>query len=139
MRDLIHPNASYMQWLNDAAGAAQSVTEGLDWSTTSIVVALLTALGVASKFGHLLGPAGSIVGQSVQNLVGVFLPKHKKEADQRAQIMERTAWDIVSIIEALPPDNETVKMLKKDISRVTPPEFNALFDEWKKRRENRGV
>lgn len=135
MSDPVTPNATFTSWLTDAAEAAQQVTEGLDWSTTGLLGGALAALGLAARFGHCFGPAGSLISSGVQAGLDMMKPQHKKQAEAKARVMEDSAWNIVEVIEQLPADNPLVQDIKKEISRSTPPEFNAFFDEWRRMRE----
>ncbi len=130
----VHPNATVAQWLNDAAGAAQAVSDGLEWRSVGVGVVLLTALGLARRFAPAFGPVGAAIGQGLGMLGQMFTPKIEQEAAARAQVAEESLWQIVEVIEQVSPDDPVIKELKKAISRKTPAAFNALFDAWKKSR-----
>lgn len=123
-----------MDWLSNAADAAASVTEGLDWGTGGWVVGALVALGFIRKISPLLGPMGATIANSLDGLARIFLPQQTKEAQARTLVAEESLWQIVEAIEAIGADDKTIQKLKKAISDKTPAQFNALFDEWKKAR-----
>ena len=130
----VEPNASYLDWISDAAGAAQSVVEGLDWGTGGWVVGLLAVVGLAAKLGPLLGPVGAAVSSTIQSIASIALPKQAQEAQHRLEVAESTLWEIVSVIEAVSPDDPIVKRLKEQITKNAPGEFQDLFRAWKVQR-----
>lgn len=136
MTDLITPSATSAAWLADAAGAAHAVVANLaNWETAGwlgMVLGGVIALAGIAKFIH---PLGALIGPAVEKLATLFMPKQMIEAKKTAKTMETTAWNIVEIIEALPPELEFVGELKKRISVAAPSEFHTIFDAWKKERE----
>lgn len=136
MSDPVTPNAYWTEWLTDSASAAGQVLEGLDWQTYGFTGGLLLAIGIASRYAHLLGPLGGVVGGVVEKGLNIFYPKMKQEANRKAHVMEETAFTIIEGIENLPPTDE-VKALKKFIKEKTPDEFEAIFAQWKREYKQR--
>lgn len=136
MSDAAQPHATAMEWITNSAQASADVVQGLDWSTYGVWGGIAVALGVASRYAHLLGPIGTVAGEVVGRAVNLVYPKAKQEANRKAQVMEQTAWQIVEGIESL-PDTEEARRLKKFIKDKTPDEFEALFAQWKREHQRR--
>lgn len=135
MSDPVTPNASYMDWIENAAAAAQAVAEGLNWETVGFLGVLATAAAVAVRVAKNIPGWGGMVAWAGEKILDWVTPDKKLEAKRTAQVIDNSAWTIIERIEDLPPENPLVVELKKSISRDTHPMFNGYFDEWKKARE----
>ena len=130
------PHATYLEWIKDAHKAAGAVVDGLSgWEVGGVVVVAMAALGLVAKVGSVIPVWGPIISFLADKARSLFTTKAKAEAERRNVVAGDSIWQIAAAIDQIPADAPYLSDLKKKINELTPPEFSALFDEWKKSRE----
>lgn len=138
MTEVVYPSqgADVETWMAQPDKAADVVNahakEVEDYSPFAIGTAAVLVAGVAIKAARNLLPGwGPLIANGGEWLLERFYPDKKKEAKRQTQIMSEVAWKLIEIIEDMPDDSDIVKEIKKKAKKLTPTEFEKIFQEWK--------
>lgn len=136
--------ANYSNFVTDfaaaTANAVQTFQEVATWEVAGIAGSLMVGatllLGLTKNIPGW-GPLVHTVGQSI--LSKISKPEKVRKLDQQKDVLTSSAMAIIQEIEAMGEEDRSgvIGGLKKRISESTSPEFNAIFDTWKKDREEK--
>jgi hypothetical protein len=132
----VPPDASYTDWLTDPDGAGEVIDDALAgmWQTAGWVGGVLAAVAVGLKFARFIPVWGPMINSLGEMALSHIRPPAVEKAKAKAETLESTAWAMINALEAAPKTPE-VQALKKKITDMAPPQFQAIFREWKNSRE----
>ena len=129
----------YDEWIENPAQAYADLSKTVDgmWEGGGFLGFCLLAGAVGLKLSKYIPGWGPLVHGVGSSILSTFKPNKVKQAEEKAKVMEKVAWEITKQIESLPPGSKVVKDLKKKIKNNTPAEFEQIFFEWKKEQEKK--